>query len=54
MTNVADKAEFAEAKAKLRATLEKWMADTADPRADKNGGDDRYDKYPFFGQPAKK
>jgi arylsulfatase A-like enzyme len=53
MTNVADKPEYAEAKAKLRATLEKWMADTADPRA-KDGGDDRWDKYPFFGGPAKK
>jgi arylsulfatase A-like enzyme len=54
MTNVADKPEHAEAKAKLRAALEKWMKDTNDPRADKDGGDDRFDKYPYFGGPAKK
>jgi arylsulfatase A-like enzyme len=54
MTNVADKAEFADTKAKLRAVLDKWMADTGDPRAGKDGGDDRWDKFPYFGAPAKK
>jgi len=54
LNNVADKAEFVDIKAKLRAALDQWMTDTADPRAGKDGGDDRWDKYPFFGGPAKK
>jgi N-sulfoglucosamine sulfohydrolase len=54
LTNVADKPEYAEAKAKLRAVLDKWMAETGDPRAGKDGGDDRWDKYPYYGAPAKK
>src|SRR5262249_38909203 len=54
LVNVADKPEFAEAKAKIRGLLEKWMQETADPRIGKEGGDDRWDKYPYFGQPAKK
>src|SRR5262249_50819514 len=54
LNNVADKAEHADAKGRLRAILDKWMADTGDPRAAKDGGDDRFDKYPFNGTPAKK
>ncbi|MBL8798718.1 MAG: heparan N-sulfatase, partial [Planctomycetia bacterium] len=54
LVNVADKPEYADAKAKLRAALDRWMTDTADPRAGKDGGDDRWDKYPYFGGPAKK
>jgi arylsulfatase A-like enzyme len=54
LTNVADKAGYAEAKAKMRALLEKWMLDTADPRSGKDGGDDRFDKYLYTGGPAKK
>jgi arylsulfatase A-like enzyme len=52
LVNVAEKAEFAAAKAKLRAALDKWMADTADPRAASD--DDRWDKYKYFGSEPKK
>jgi len=54
LTNVADKPEYTEAKAKLRAALDKWMTDTGDPRTGEDGGDDRWDKYPYYGQPSKK
>ena len=40
-----------ETKKKLRAELELWMKETADPRA--TSDDDRWDKYPYFGEPAK-
>lgn len=53
LTNVADHPEYAEVKAKLRTQLDRWMTDTADPRADKNGGDNRWDKFPYFGKPGK-
>jgi hypothetical protein len=51
LTNVADKPEYAAARKKLRAELDAWMRDTADPRA--KGDDDRWDKYQFFGGKAK-
>lgn len=49
INNVADKAEYAAAKKKLRAELDKWMRDTQDPRATKD--DDRWDHYRYFGNP---
>lgn len=52
MNNVADRAEYAREKAKLRGMLEKWMRDTGDPRAEKGGDDDRWDKFPYFGKPG--
>jgi arylsulfatase A-like enzyme len=52
LTNVADKPEYAEARKKLRAELDRWMGATADPRA--KGDDDRWDKYPYFGSGPKK
>jgi uncharacterized sulfatase len=53
MTNVADRPEYAAAKAKLRAELERWMKETADPRA--AGVDDRWDRYPYYGrEPGKR
>lgn len=54
LTNLAEKPEHAAVKAKLRAALDQWMADTADPRAGKDGGDDRWDKFRYFGAPSKK
>ena len=54
LTNLADKPEHAAVKAKLRATLDQWMTATADPRAGKDGGDDRWDKFRYFGGAAKK
>ena len=53
LNNVADKPEYAEARRKMRAMLDKWMSDTGDPRA-ANPKDDRWDKYPYYGKPAPK
>jgi hypothetical protein len=36
--------------ADLRARLDRWMRDTADPGADE--ADDRWDAYPYLGPPA--
>jgi N-sulfoglucosamine sulfohydrolase len=47
LTNVADRPAYSEAKHSLRASLDRWMAETADPRA--RGDDDRWDHYPYFG-----
>jgi uncharacterized sulfatase len=53
LTNVADRPEYAAAKAKLRAELDRWMKETGDPRA--AGEDDRWDRYPYYGrEPVKK
>jgi arylsulfatase A-like enzyme len=52
MTNVAERPEYAETRKKLRAELDAWMKDTADPRA--VGEDDRWDRYPYYGAPPKK
>ncbi|HZB25851.1 MAG TPA: sulfatase [Vicinamibacterales bacterium] len=49
--NIAGRPEYREAQAKLRAELDRWMRDTADPRAQQD--DDRWDRYPYFGTPAK-
>ncbi len=51
LNNVADQLEYAAAKQKLRAELDKWMKDTGDPRVDAK--DDRWDKFPYFGQVRK-
>jgi N-sulfoglucosamine sulfohydrolase len=51
MNNVAEKGEYAEAKKRLRGDLDRWMKDTADPRA--AGADDRWDRYPYKGPPSK-
>jgi hypothetical protein len=52
MLNVADRPEYASAKSALRKDLDRWMADTADPRA--AGDDDRWDRYPYIGGARKK
>ncbi len=48
LSNVAERAEYAETRKRLRAELDKWMADTADPRATGGGAD--FDTYPYVGQ----
>jgi uncharacterized sulfatase len=48
LNNVADKPDYAEAKTKLRTELDRWMQETADPRA-ANPDDDRWDRYPYYG-----
>jgi N-sulfoglucosamine sulfohydrolase len=52
--NVAGQPAYADAQKQLRARLDQWMKDSADPRAIKD--DDRWDAYPYFGgtAPAKK
>lgn len=52
VVNVAGRKEYAQVQRRLRARLERWMRDTADPRATVD--DDRWDHYPYFGAPAKK
>ena len=47
LNNLADKPEFADAKRRLRTDLDRWMKDTADPRA--AGEDARWDNYPYYG-----
>jgi len=49
--NVAERAEYAKAKKRLRAALDKWMRETGDPRATTD--DDRWDRYPYFGNPGR-
>ena len=51
INSVAMKEEYARAKKDLRAALDQWMRDTGDPRITTD--DDRWDKYPYFGNPAK-
>ncbi len=47
LTNVVEVPKFAEAKKKLSRALDKYMKDTADPRA--NGGDGGFDKMQYYG-----
>jgi arylsulfatase A-like enzyme len=51
LTNLADSADHAGTKKKLREELERWMRDTGDPRA---RGEEPWDKYPYFGSGPKK
>src|SRR5262249_19881594 len=51
INNVADRPEYAKVKAQLRTELDRWMASTGDPRAAKDGGDDRWDKFHYYGAP---
>ena len=45
--NVASDPAYVKARAEMRTQLDRWMHDTADPRATKD--DDHWDKYPYFG-----
>jgi arylsulfatase A-like enzyme len=47
LKNVAGRPEHAEAQRALRESLDRWMSETADPRA--RDDDDRWDRYPYFG-----
>ncbi|MDW8353608.1 MAG: sulfatase [Bryobacterales bacterium] len=51
LDNVAARPEYAAALADCRARLERWMKETGDPRAVSD--DDRWDRYPYFGPPAR-
>jgi arylsulfatase A-like enzyme len=49
LENVAARPEHADAKAKLRADLDRWMKETGDPRAE-SPQDDRWDRFPYYGK----
>lgn len=49
--NRAADAKYAQIKQQLRERLDRWRATTADPRLAHD--DDRWDKYPYYGGPAK-
>jgi len=51
LVNLAGDAAHAAIRAKLRAQLEAWQRATGDPRIVED--DDRWDRYPYFGTPAK-
>jgi arylsulfatase A-like enzyme len=51
LTNVAADPGRSDAKARLRRMLDEWMRATGDPRATTD--DDRWDRYPYYGQPGK-
>ena len=50
INNVAGQPAYAAVQKQLRAQLDQWMKDTADPRAIKD--DDHWDSYPYFGGDA--
>jgi N-sulfoglucosamine sulfohydrolase len=50
IVNVAGKAEYAPSQTKLRARLDEWMRETADPRAIKD--DDHWDQFRYYGGAA--
>jgi arylsulfatase A-like enzyme len=54
MKNLAASAEHGRVLATMRAELAHWMKATGDPRAAEGGGDDRWDRYKYYGGPAKK
>lgn len=51
LENVAGRPEHRKAQERLRAELDRWLRDTADPRSTED--DDRWDRFPYYGQPAK-
>ncbi|MBA3438415.1 MAG: sulfatase [Pyrinomonadaceae bacterium] len=50
LVNVVGEPRYADARRLLRTSLDKWMRETADPRA--TSDDDRFDRYPYFGNAA--
>jgi len=51
LNDLADNSDYQQTKTQLRAEVEAWMKETADPRA-VNPHDDRWDKYEYFGDKA--
>ena len=52
LVNVAANPAYAAAKSRLARDLADWQRKTDDPRA--SADDDRWDRYPYYGAPAKK
>lgn len=52
LVNVADQSQYSAQKNQLRVALDRWMKETADPRA--QGDSDPWDRYPYFGGEAKR
>lgn len=53
LKNVAGDAAYAQALARLRGELDAWMKQTNDPRADAGGEYAAFDRYPYYGGPAR-
>jgi arylsulfatase A-like enzyme len=53
LKNVAGDPAYKDIKAKLADELQRYLKDTGDPRAEANGGDDRWDKFKYYGGPFK-
>jgi N-sulfoglucosamine sulfohydrolase len=51
LRNVAGQPAHATAQRRLRHELDTWLAETNDPRVRRD--DDRWDRYPYYGAPAK-
>jgi arylsulfatase A-like enzyme len=51
LRNVAAERAYAKDLARLRARLQEWQRRTGDPRL--TSDDDRWDRYPYYGAPAK-
>jgi arylsulfatase A-like enzyme len=51
LENVVGRPAYRDAQGRLRAELEGWLRETGDPRAARD--DDRWDRFPYYGQPAK-
>ncbi len=49
--NVAGRPAHRAPQQRLREELDRWMRETGDPRA--TADDDRWDRFPYYGQPAK-
>jgi N-sulfoglucosamine sulfohydrolase len=45
--NLAGQTNYAEAQKQLRDALDRWMAETGDPRVKPE--DERWDKFPYYG-----
>jgi arylsulfatase A-like enzyme len=51
LKNVAGQSAHRAAQRRLRGELDRWLRETGDPRA--IADDDRWDRFPYYGQPAK-
>ena len=49
--NIAGNSVYRDAQQRLRSELDRWLGESGDPRA--TADDDRWDRFPYYGQPAK-